>query len=125
MRMFEFKTCNVDPSFSLDSFKLNAQWPYLHQVIPQNKDLLKGYQITCAQAQVHLTCIALISCLVSPMMTFAAGTVNRALGINSELLLEAFGQASGITDIFYCHARYCDRFPAIGGKRYGTASHDK
>ena len=37
------------------------------------------------------------------MMTFAAGTVNRALGINSELLLEAFGQASGITDIFYCH----------------------
>ena len=37
------------------------------------------------------------------MMTFAAGTVNRAFGIKEERLLDAFGRESGLTDIFYCH----------------------
>ena len=37
------------------------------------------------------------------MMTFAAGTVNRALGIKEELLPDTFGRESGFTDIFYCH----------------------
>ena len=54
-------------------------------------------------AQLHLTIIALISCLISPMMRFAAGTVNRAFGIKEDLLVEAVGRESGLTDIFYCH----------------------
>ena len=37
------------------------------------------------------------------MMRFAAGTVNRAFGIKEDLLLDAFGRESGLTDIFYCH----------------------
>ena len=36
-------------------------------------------------------------------MRFAAGTVNRAFGIKEDILLEAFGRESGLTDIFYCH----------------------
>ena len=55
-------------------------------------------------AQLHLTGIALISCFVSPMMRFAAGTVNRAFNIKEDhLLLDALGRESGLTDIFYCH----------------------
>ena len=36
-------------------------------------------------------------------MKFALGTVNRAFGIKEEFLLDAFGQDSGLTEIFYCH----------------------
>ncbi len=37
------------------------------------------------------------------MMRFAAGTVNRAFGIKEDLLIDAIGRESGLTDIFYCH----------------------
>lgn len=54
-------------------------------------------------AQLHLMYIALICCFVSPMMRFAAATVNRAFGIKEEILINMLGRESGLTDVFYCN----------------------
>ena len=51
----------------------------------------------------HLTTVGIICCLVSPMMKFAARTIQTAFGFKEDSLVELFGRDSSLTDIFYCH----------------------
>ena len=78
-------------------------WPFFHKISKSNQHTLQGFEVEMLAGQLHLTYIALICCFVSPMMRFAAGTVNRAFGIKEETLLNIVGRESGLTDVFFCH----------------------
>jgi hypothetical protein len=84
-------------------FRVNTDWPFVHKVRKSNTGTLQGFEVEMLGGQLHFTYIALICCFVSPMMRFAAGTVNRAFGIKEETLLNLVGRESGLTDVFFCH----------------------
>ena len=112
LRVFEAKTCELDEIFTKTQVKINSSWPFIHKFeqpteIPENYKA-DGYIFNVMRAQIHLTAIAIVSCFISPLMRFAAGTINRAFGIKEDstffgAIFETLSRDSSLTDIFYCH----------------------
>lgn len=104
LRLFEATQCEVYSDYHPEQLSFNSKWPFIHRIYDIKPVDEAFFSIQITNAQLHLTGIALISCFVSPMMRFAAGTFNRAFNIKEDhLLLEIVGRESGLTDIFYCH----------------------
>jgi CDP-diglyceride synthetase len=97
LRLFETKTCEVNNIFLPQGYRFSNDWWIL-----QASDT--DWQVQVRPAQLHMTLIGLMACMISPVVRLTAGTLDRAFQIKEQgYLVKILGRESGLTDVFYCH----------------------